>query len=175
MLISRRSFGLGLVALFSLFAANEVQSRGIKLRFGRGLARGLGRKNYTPDVLTQNQLEECLLTEQQVAESSFFETVSSSKISKNKIELETLQRKLTVEQATLDTYSQIAVDEYNHEVERFETMRQSFNSAVDEHNRLIVQLNQQVSRFNGQCASKKYYEDDMTAARAAIPVLKPPN
>lgn len=152
--------------LFALAVPTEAKAR--RIRFPRRGLRGGGRKTYGADTLTQEQLKTCLRYEG-AADSAEVEVLRSEMaLSSEKDALEREFSRLDHAGRTLDRYSQATVDSYNRGVQMFEVRQEQFNSRVDAHKRLVAEANEKASRFNSQCSNRKYYEDDMSAARRAL-------
>lgn len=95
---------------------------------------------------------------------------SEARLSKMRVDLESLYERLEVEGRQVDQYSQASVDAYNASVSRYELARGEFNDAVDQHNTTLRDFNSAASNYNAGCADHLYYEDDMAAARMAVGV-----
>lgn len=168
MIYNRRRFGSVAFAACIWLKSTEAQARGLKLRFGRSILRGSRNKTYTPNVLTQKQLEECLRNEAELGEQFRSEGDSELLIEQQREELQALQQNLELRRATLNRYSDDDVDRYNNDIAHYERLRKGFNERVGDHNQIVERANRYVSNFNLNCAGKQYYEDDMIAAKAVL-------
>jgi hypothetical protein len=117
-------------------STDAVARRRGGVRFsGRGLS---GSGSYRPGILTQSDLERCLLMERDINRTA-----------------DAIERQESMLRTTyVDQYSAQSVNSYNMRVN-------TLNSAIDG-------FNQSIDNFNQLCANKQYYENDMTAVRARI-------
>jgi hypothetical protein len=162
MTINRRHL-VGIVIFSCVAGAEPAWTRGLKLRFGRGVARTLGRKQYTEDVLTQDALRDCISNEAEINYISKAMDVSKSRVEIEQSEMDQLGRDLDFKQSMLNRYSQTDVDNYNSLIKQFESRRTKYSVMVDKYNLDRKDLNHTIDMFNSKCANKKYYEDDLEA------------
>jgi hypothetical protein len=136
LMVGRRCLFFLAFSGIALTSANAIARRRGGVRFsGRGLS---GSGAYRPGILTQSDLERCLLMERNINRAA-----------------DSIERQESILRTTyVDQYSAHSVNSYNMRVS-------ALNSAIDGYN-------QSVDDFNQLCANKQYYENDMNAVRARI-------
>jgi hypothetical protein len=135
-MVGRRCLFFLVSSGIALTSTSAVARRRGGVRFsGRGLSGG---GPYRPGILTQSDLERCLLMERDINRTA-----------------DAIERQESMLRTTyVDQYSAQSVNSYNMRVN-------TLNSAIDG-------FNQSIDNFNQLCANKQYYENDMTAVRARI-------
>jgi hypothetical protein len=153
---------------------HPLEARRFRVNLGRGIAAG-GRKTYSASTLTQSQLEECLEVEAKLEHLDQL-------LDKSETSVEAEQAKLTLQKSALESrqravnrHSQSEVDAFNRYVDQYEQARVQFNGRVNAHNSLVESGRGLVESYNGRCANKSYYEDDMQAARSAVQARRSSN
>lgn len=157
-----------LAASLSIPCIEYAHAKGLKLRFGSAIGRGLshsGPRSYGPDVLTTDQLVICMRIEKDVNEGSEKADSVSAALTSEKQALDESFASLEKQRLTLNRQSQIAVDMFNRGVDEFQARSAAFNEKLPDYNAMITTLNAAVDKFNNSCTEKKYYESDMEAAR----------
>jgi hypothetical protein len=151
-----------------LLVADYAEARRLRFSSGFSVNRGMvtTSKSYWPDVLTVQQLENCLrwayrLDQDSTAIDSRRERLIDKleRIDLYKIELDRVER-------SVDRYNQIAIDRFNAIVTRFNWLvdearanQVTLNFAVERHN-------DEIKAYKASCA-RKYYVDDLEAAKRA--------
>lgn len=167
--MNRRQLVMFMISASVSASATSNPALARRRRFRRGI-RG-SRGIYSGDMLTQSQLENCLISQREV-EAAEFEAENSVGLLENmKSELESAGRNLSARQLILNRYSKSDVDHYNALVDRYERLRAEYNEKVEGHNELVRRVNFLAEGFNGRCANKSYYEVDMVAARKAVGIF----
>jgi hypothetical protein len=149
-----------------LLVADYAEARRLRFSSGFSVNRGMvtTSKSYGPDVLTVQQLENCLrwayrLDQDSTAIDSRRERLIDQlgRIDLYKTELDRLER-------SVDRYSQVAIDRFNAIVTRFNWLvdetranQATFNFAVERHN-------DGINAYKASCA-RRYYADDLEAAK----------
>ncbi len=155
----------------SLIATETADARGLGRFVGGLVARGAVsgvthgmRKSYTPDVLTVDQLVQCL------KKASLLDQESEDIESKRKelqifvSQVDRLKSQMEMKRGSLDRYSQAAVDGFNADVDRYNEAAADGRNRQNNFNNLINAHNGSVDFYNIVCV-KKYYADDMESAR----------
>jgi hypothetical protein len=121
-------------------------------------------KTYTPNVLTVDQLVQCLKKATALdQESDQLEGKRSELLSAGK-EIDQVKGQLDIKRAALNRYSQVSVDRFNAEIDRYNVMANRLKSREERFNDLVSIHNSNATEFNAACA-KQYYADDMETAR----------
>lgn len=115
----------------------EQDSSGGRIRFGKGLSRGA---KYSGPTLSRQQLAVCVQMQERV-NSAF-------------AKLDRDEALLKQQEAAVDPYSQVSVDNFNSLVSAFNADGERANAGVDQ--------------FNKACADRAYYESDMQAVRREL-------
>jgi hypothetical protein len=152
--------------IVGLVVADYAVARPLRFWSGFSVNRGMVTtpKSYGPDVLTVQQLENCLrwayrLDQDSTAIDSRRERLIDklARIDLYRTELDRLER-------SVDRHSQVARDRFNVIVTRFNWLvdetranQATFNFAVERHN-------DGINAYKASCA-KKYYADDLKAAK----------
>jgi hypothetical protein len=121
-------------------------------------------KNYTPDVLTVDQLVQCLKTASTLDQGGELLEVRRGELLSVASEIDRLQSDMDLKRVATNHYSQASVDRFNAEVDYFNTKIGVANAQESAFNSVAADYNNKVATYNGECA-KKYYADDMESAR----------
>jgi hypothetical protein len=121
-------------------------------------------KQYGPNVLTVDQLVLCLKMAGGLDEQSEQLAQKRSELETASNDLDKLKGQIDAKSAAVNRRSQTSVDSFNAEVSRYNSGLGRFKSQEGAFNVLVVDHNTKVSGYNLQC-SRKYYADDMEAAR----------
>lgn len=160
--------GLACLALFVAASRPADARRRGRVRVGGG---GLpGRGPYTADILTQDQLDRCIRLEASVNRNAEMLEAMDADLAAREASIDRLGHEIDRSTATLNRYSQAAVNNHNQMVVQHQALVRAFNASLPNHNAQIDAFNRQVSDFNALCAQKRYYEADMAAVRARLGV-----
>ncbi len=146
--------------LGSLMARGAVREAIIA---GRSQSQSYAPKNYSIDVLTVEQLANCIRTagkldgDDKILEATRSELLASkSFIDKASIDVE-------FERLKIDRYSHKSVDVFNALVNRYNALVIDGKAKQTNLNALVDAFNIQVDAYNAACV-KKYYADDLSDA-----------
>lgn len=160
-----------IICAISLIAAEAADARGLGRFVGGLLARGAvsatvhgTRKSYTPDVLTVDQLVQCLKKASALDQQS--EDIESKRREVQIVEsqIDRLKNQMDMNERSLNRYSQAAIDSFNADVNRYNTAVINTRANQNVFNEFVNVHNGNVDSYNLVCA-KKYYADDMENAR----------
>jgi predicted nucleic acid-binding Zn-ribbon protein len=165
--MTRRGLALMMFLASSSFATHAVAKR--RFSFGRGILRGTTRKQYSSDVLSVDQLRKCISLENELDSVSSSLDQSRIELDAHSAELSKMQMSLRLEEIAVDVYNQESVDQYNNSIADFRRKQDDYNYRVESYNSKLEVARTLNSDFNFRCANKKYYEDDMEAARLLVP------
>jgi hypothetical protein len=121
-------------------------------------------KSYTPDVLTVEQLANCIKKAAKLdGDSQRLEVIRTALLA-SKSEIDLSSATVEFQRGRVDHYSQKSVDAFNALIDRHNTLvingkakQASFNAVVDA-------SNIEVDAYNAACV-KKYYADDLPDAQ----------
>lgn len=153
--------------------------RGIK--FGGGSRAIDGIKRYGADTLTVSQLKDCLKLEAKFDATAEKINAEQPGLDERKNELKEISAKISelreflesnkdaefTSQGQVDAYNAKArtfnqlIDEYNKKLDTYKVDEENHNVKIDTHNEVVNQ-------FQSECAGKRYYEDDMVAAKGSL-------
>jgi hypothetical protein len=122
-------------------------------------------KLYTPNVLTVDQLVECLKKANTLDQDSDLLQKRSTEIHSARQQLDQFKSQLEVKRKAVNRSSKVSTDTFNAELKRHNAMVDDLNSLQDLFNRLVAFHNVNTDEYNTACA-KHYYSDDMERARA---------
>jgi hypothetical protein len=171
------------LALSILFCAAQPADAGGMGRFlgslvARGIVRGAiapGRSNpppqsyeaksYTPDVLTVEQLANCIKKATKLdGDSERLEIIRTALlVSKSEIDLSSAT--VEFQRTRVDHYSQKSVDAFNALINRYNILVTNGKAKQASLNALVDAFNIEVDAYNAACV-KKYYADDLPDAQA---------
>src|SRR3954452_11262825 len=162
--------------VLAILGITPADARGGGRFIGGLLARGAARaavqvpshlppiKNYTPDVLTVEQLASCIRKAGKLDEESDRLESARGLLRNDASQVELSSSMIEFQRNRVDTYRKASVDAFNRSIDTHNKLvtatkaRQTdFNSAIDRHN---VEAN----AYNTECA-KKYFADDLTEAQ----------
>jgi predicted neutral ceramidase superfamily lipid hydrolase len=155
----------------SLIATGPADARGLGRFLGGLVARGAVsgvthgmRKSYTPDVLTVDQLVQCLKKASALDQESNDVESKRTELRAAVGQIDRLKTQIETKRATLNRYSQQAVDDFNADVELYNAAVNAGRSRESYLNAVVDLHNANVESYNAVCA-KQYCADDMEQAR----------
>jgi hypothetical protein len=119
------------------------------------------------DTLTVEQIEACIKAAQALDKSSEYVEAMSAAINSEGGAISRAQQSLSIEKDLVDRYSDASVNAYNKKLAAMRTRINAHNANVDRGQAEQVSHNARVGSYNAECA-KKYYADDMEAARVKL-------
>jgi hypothetical protein len=122
-------------------------------------------KLYTPNVLTVDQLVECLKKANTLDQDGDLLQKRSTEMHSARQQLDQFKSQLEVKRKAVNRNSKVSIDTFNAELKRHNAMVDDLNSLQDLFNRFVAFHNVNTSEYNTACA-KHYYSDDMERARA---------
>jgi hypothetical protein len=124
-------------------------------------------KTYGPDVLTAEQIERCIKAATELDRNSEAVDAISNAINAEGAAISRAQQFLSLEKDLVDRYSDASVNAYNRKLAAMRTRINAHNANVDRGEAEQASHNSRVGSYNAECA-KKYYADDMEAARVKL-------
>jgi hypothetical protein len=166
--------------IFAMVQSQVAEARGLGKFLGWLLARGAvssavhslpqsktyspDLKIYSPDILTVDQLMQCVKKASALDEESEYLRAKKSELQSIGNDVDARKGQLEMKGATVNRRSQLQVDGFNAEVDAYNAGAERLKAQEDNFNRLVTLHNAQANLFNADCA-KKYYADDMESAR----------
>jgi hypothetical protein len=163
-----------------LCAAKPSDARGLggflEALLARGLVRGAiiaGRSNsqpqylpkfYTPDVLTVEQLANCIKKAAKLDGDSELLKVIRAPLVSSQSEIDLSSTAIEFQRPRVDQYSQKSVDAFNALIARYKILAANRKAKEDSFNALVVAHNAEIDAYNAGCV-KKYYADDLSDAQ----------
>jgi hypothetical protein len=170
--------GLPVIVALSILlcAAKPSDAGGMGKFLGSLLARGLVReaivagrsntqpqylpKSYTPDVLTVEQLANCIKKAGKLdGDSQQLEIIRTALLA-SKSEIDLSSASVDFQRTRVDHYSQKSVDVFNTLIERHNILVTNGKAKQASFNGLVDAFNIEVDAYNAGCV-KKYYADDL--------------
>lgn len=124
-------------------------------------------KTYGSDTLTVEQIEGCIKVAQALDQSSEKIDAAAMAINAEGVSIGRAQQLLSIEKDLVDRYSDASVNAFNRKLATMKTRINEHNANVDRRRAEQANHNARVSSYNAECA-KKYYADDMEAARVKL-------
>lgn len=161
------------IALLSLAGAICFGPLSPAIARGRGRsrlrARGLpGRGPYDANILTREQLEECVITQNEINRSSEALEAEDAEMARRATEISDLTARIDRSASALNRYSRSAVDAHNQLVYQLRTLVKDYNNRIELMNARVETHNTRLSAFDQSCAEHGYYQLDMDAVQAVI-------
>jgi predicted nuclease with TOPRIM domain len=173
-----------IVILCSLFNSAQLEARKGKFslfKVGAGARALKGIKNYNINTLTVEQLKACLIQEKNIDSSEQELNIKANPLDEKKAVLNRLEKEITYLENYLDLnqhrsfITQTQVDEFNLKVESYNALVEKYNIEISaykaleiQYNKLVGSHNDLISMFDLNCAGKRYYEDDLVAAKLML-------
>lgn len=169
----------GIAAVAVIFSASPVDAKGFLSGLLRGGVRGAvhagvhagaqsyASKTYGPDTMSVEQIEKCLGSARELDKSSEYVDTLTSAIDAESAAITSSQQLLSTEKDVVDRHSQASVNAYNRKLAAMSTRISAYNTSVDRAKAEQASYNARVVLYNAECA-RKYYADDMEAARVKL-------
>jgi hypothetical protein len=169
----------GITAFAVTISASPVDAKGFLSALLRGGAQGAVRagvhagvqsyapKTYGVDTLTVEQLEKCIKSAQDLDKSSEYVDALANAIDTESAAISQAQQFLSIEKDLVNRYSDASVNAYNSKLGAMRARISAHNANVDRAKGEQASHNMRVVSYNGECA-KRYYADDMEAARIKL-------
>jgi len=168
--------GIATVAVILSSIPADARRGGFLSALVRGSVQGAARsgghsyaKTYGPDTLTIDQIEKCIKFAQELDRSSEYLNAVAASINAESAAITQAQQFLSVEKDLVDRYSEASVNAYNNKLAAMRARISRHNASVDRGEGDQNAHNTRVLSYNAECA-KKYYADDMEAARVMLGV-----
>ena len=175
--------GLPVVLALSILlcAAQPADAGGMGRFLGSLVARGVVRgaiapgrsnppppsyeaKSYTPDVLTVEQLANCIKKATKLdGDSERLEVIRTALLA-SKSEIDLSSATVEFQRTRVDHYSQKSVDTFNALISRYNILVTNGKTKQAKLNALVDAFNIEVDAYNPVCV-KKYYADDLPDAQ----------
>jgi hypothetical protein len=171
----------GITTVAVIVGASPVDAKGFLSGLLRGGVRSAARagvhagvqsyapKTYGPDTMTVEQIEKCLGSAQELDKSSEHVDALTNAVDVESAAIARSQQFLSMEKDLVDRYSEASVNAYNRKLTAMRTRISAYNASVDRAKAEQTSHNARVVSYNAECA-KKYYADDMEAARIKLGV-----
>jgi hypothetical protein len=176
----KRALPIGLSLSCLLCAANPADAAGVGRFLGSLLARGLVReaivagrssaqpqylpKSYTSDVLTVEQLANCIKKAANLDGDSQQLEVLRTALLASKSEIDMSSAAVEFQRTHVDHYSQKSVNAFNALIDRHNTLVVNGKTKQASFNTLVDAFNIGVDAYNAGCV-KKYYAEDLPDAQ----------
>lgn len=123
-------------------------------------------KVYGPNVLTPEQLAQCLVRAGKLDYDQGAISISSYTISSSEVLLKKNGSEMEMARSQVDQYSQASVDRYNAALARRKRMIDEHNSNIDKYYGAVELQKNAVANYNRDCAEgKQYYGSDLEQAK----------
>jgi hypothetical protein len=172
-----------LVLSILLYSAKPSNAGGMGRFLGSLVARGLMReaivagrsnappqylpKSYTPDVLTVEQLANCIKKATKLdGDSERLEGIRTALLG-SKSEIDLSSATIELQRTRVDHYSQKSVDAFNALIGRYNALVTDGKAKQASLNALVDTFNIEVDAYNAGCV-KKYYADDLPEAQKLV-------
>jgi hypothetical protein len=176
----RHGLPVGLALSVLLCAAKPSDAGGMGRFLGSLVARGLVReaivagrsnaqpqylpKSYTPDVLTVEQLANCIKKATKLdGDGERLEGIRTALLA-SKSEIDLSSATIELQRTRVDHYSQKSVDAFNALIGRYNALVTDGKAKQASLNALVDGFNIEVDAYNAACV-KKYYADDLPDAQ----------
>jgi len=121
-------------------------------------------KSYTADVLTVEQLANCIKKASKLDEDSQQLEVIRTALLASKSEIDQSSATVEFQRTRVDHYSQKSVDAFNALIDRHNSLVINGKAKQANFNALVDGFNIKVNAYNAGCV-KKYYADDLPDAQ----------
>jgi hypothetical protein len=129
------------------------------------------RKSYTPDVLTVDQLVDCLKTSEMMDQASDAIEAKRAVLKTKNDNIDRTKVEIDLREPRVNTRSKSEVDRFNNDVRQLNAMIVSYRADQEAFNSDVRSHNAALAPFNARC-EKKYYADDMEAAQKVVEASK---
>jgi len=121
-------------------------------------------KSYTPDILTVDQLVQCLKRATSLDQE--FDGLESMRkeLQISSDQIDPLKAQLEKKAAVVNRSNKVAVESFNVEIDRYNALEMNVRNRQELFNYSVNAHNISANSYNAACA-KKYYADDMEQAR----------
>jgi hypothetical protein len=147
-------------------------------RFFSSLARSGGsalahapRKSYTSDVLTVDQLVDCLKTSEMMDKASDATDAKRAVLKTKNDNIDRTKAEIDLREPRVNTRMKSEVDRFNNDVRQLNAMIVSYRADQEAFNNDVRSHNAALAPFNAKC-EKKYYADDMESAQKVVEASK---
>jgi len=131
---------------------------------GRSQSQSYALKVYTPDILTVEQLANCIKKATKLDGDSELLKVIQAPLASSQSEIDLSSTAIEFQRPRVDQYSQKSVDAFNALIARYKILAASRKAKEDSFNALVVAHNAEIDAYNAGCV-KKYYADDLPGAQ----------
>jgi hypothetical protein len=118
-------------------------------------------KMYGPDTLTADQLSACVKTAQSLDDSSERLEIFFNQVDEEGKQIQRQQSAVHGERAFVDQFSSTSVDAYNGKLRALNARIDAYEAKGRQYKQREAEHNAVVDSFNGGCATKRYYADDL--------------
>jgi uncharacterized protein (DUF3084 family) len=120
-------------------------------------------KSYTPDVLTVEQLAQCIKKANKLDEDSGRLEAGRAELQSSVTQIDLSEAMIAGQRGRVDQYSRASVEAFNALIDRHNRLVGAAKAKQSGFNALVDMHNKDVEVYNIECA-KSYYADDLTAA-----------
>jgi hypothetical protein len=141
------------------------------VRSGASALAHTPRKSYTSDVLTVDQLVDCLKASEMIDQASDAIEAKRAALKTKSDNIDRTKAEIDLREPRVNTRSKSEVDRFNNDVRQHNAMIVSYRADEDAFSSDVRSHNAALAPFNAKC-EKKYYADDMEAAQKVIEASK---
>lgn|GEM_PF-3056959 len=135
----------------------------------KGIEASAGKKVYGKDVMTADELIECIRQDQRAEAGKAALDTAVAELDIRKKVLDNLATGLDQLYNNLDRSNQAAVDSYNTQVTDYQSLVERFNTQeIGKHNEVLKSYTEAMDACNKLCANRQYYIDDYLTARDTL-------
>ncbi|PLX59576.1 MAG: hypothetical protein C0630_19310 [Sedimenticola selenatireducens] len=140
----------------------------------KGIDAAAGKKVYTKNVMTADELIECIRQDQRAEAGKAALDATMAELDARKKLLENLAEALDQLYKNLDRSDQTAVDSYNARITDYQLLAEKFNTEeIGRHRELLKSYNDALNACEKMCANRQYYIDDYLVARDTLRLKEP--
>jgi len=129
-----------------------------------GIAEALEEKKYDENTLTPEQLAQCLILEKEMEKSGAEVEKEYALLRSEENDVTRFREAILSRKGSIDMSDSDAVSSFNKDVQEYNVRRDRYNAHAEEYRELADRQQAMTNKYNMQCASRKYYEEDREAA-----------
>ncbi|MDH5638473.1 MAG: hypothetical protein OEZ04_08280 [Nitrospinota bacterium] len=134
----------------------------------KGVGEESGKKKYDKNTLTPEQLEKCIILESDIEKANTALKKDRELLQAEEKDVLQYKKIILAEKDTMDLSDREMVASFNKNVKEYNTRRGEYNANADKY-RTQSDIQRKMNQdYNGQCASKGYYEEDRQAAEKKL-------
>jgi hypothetical protein len=158
----------GFLATLFEHAAIETGKKGIEYALKHGSKGTVGpTKVYGPDVLSLQQLENCVVDATKLDQESQRLEIEAAELDKLGASATMLKTKIDAERPVLLRTDRAAVERFNAQIGIFNNLSDKYHAEFQAYKTKEIAFNSSVTSYNQSCA-KKYYAEDMQLVKSKL-------